>query len=137
MGTFRSLQQYRECWKKRAKELRKQGANTSLEAAQMLVAQARSMAPIKTGATMAGINYRKKGKGYVVESTVPSEFKQNMWANQTAPFRSNKRMGVYGEANHNYTGTPRFFHLATLRVQKMFLKLARNNVRKALRVNVG
>ncbi len=43
---------------------------------------------------------------------------------------------TYGDGSHMITGTPRFFHIATLRAWKNFKNLARINTRKALRTGI-
>lgn len=141
--------------------MRKQAVKSASEAADYMVVQAKGMAPRKSGETIRGIRKRPRKKGYVVESTVPGRFKQNLFANQTAPFRTiNYPKGawigpsksytgrwnmiaapgtkaVYGQSpNWNWTGTPRFFHLATLRTRSKFLQITRRNTLKALRVSL-
>lgn len=160
MGTY-TPDQYQQEWRRRAVELKRQGLKTTQQVAQFLIRSAKGMAPKKTGATRAGLRVRPKKDGHIAESYVPGEFKQNMFANQTAPYRTvdyprgawlppNKSYtgkwlmiappgtkAVYGQSpNWKWTGTPRFFHLATVRASQYNSKIARRNTQKALRVNI-
>ena len=150
MATF-TMNQYQKVWRKRAIQIKKNGIKSAFQAARYMVAQAKSRAPKKTGETMEGI-YKKKSKdGYTVISDVNTEFKQNMWANQTAPFRTlfwkhgNRKFkikpgtkGLYGVSptHFKWTGHPRFFHFATLATREMYPKIARKNNLEALKVTV-
>ena len=153
-----TLEQYRAVLGKRMKALRDAGIKSSMQAASYMVIQAKRLAPRYTGATIAGIIKRKHGKGYMVISSVPGSFKQNLFANQTAPYRTihypkgawippskswNGKWTMiappgtvarYGESpNWNWTAKPRFFHFAALRTRPYFRDIARKNTRKALR----
>ena len=155
MATFRSIPQYKAYNKKRAKRLSKAGIKTSSQAASYMQARAIQFAPHHTGETIMGITKKSKGKQYIVESKVKPKgkqgFRQNLWANQTAPFRTplwkhgNRKYGIkagtrglYGvsPSHFTWTGKPRFFHWATVDTQVRFRKLGRKNTRKALRVTV-
>ena len=148
MATFRSVKEYQAVMAKRAKRLRKESIKTASKTASLMQAEAIRLAPRKTGETIRGITKKKKKEAnYIVMSDVTpkgqSRFKQNLWANQTAPHRSVRmwwgggRKVIYGDGSHRTTGTPRFFHFATLRTKPKFSKLARKNIRNALRVKVG
>jgi hypothetical protein len=98
------------------------------------------MSPNKSGALRRGILREKIESGqYQVSSSVPGPFPYQMWINQTAPFRSVKvvwngrKPTVYGDGSHVNTGTPRFWHFATLRTREMFAKLGLKNTRKVFR----
>lgn len=151
MGVY-TPDQYQLLWRQRAKSLRQQGIKTTRQVADYLIMNAKGMAPEKTGKTREGLRVKPRAKGHVAESWVPGKFKQNMWANQTAPFRTlhwkkgNKRFGikpgtkgVYGLSpkHFRWTGQPQFFHLATLRAKRYNPKIARRNTNKALRVSVA
>lgn len=144
MATVRSVKEYQRLMKKRSNMLRKQNIKTASKTATFMQATAIKLAPRYTGQTIRGIKKKKTGKGanYAVESFVPGTFKQNLWANQTAPFRTirpfwnQRRPTVYGDGTHFSSGTPRFFHFATLRARKKFQKLGRQNTRKALKVSL-
>lgn len=136
------MKQYRATWRARVKQLKKDKVKSEAKAAKLMVAQSKSMAPRKTGATLKGIKARKKKESFDVESWVAGQFKQNMWTNQTAPFRSpnmnwNERQPtVYGDGSHRTTGTPRWFHFAILRTRKEFPRFMRKNTLKTLRLKM-
>lgn len=156
MGTY-ELKEYWRVMQSRKNNLRKVSIRTPIQAALNLRDLAISLAPFKTGETIAGIRVIDEGEGKVsVISDVPGSFKQNMFANQTAPFRT-LRFGknskqpyfatpqnvVYGREAVSpsgkpirWTGTPRFFHIATLRVWGRYRKLMRMNTRQALKVSL-
>lgn len=143
MATY-TMDSYQKVWAQRAKAIKRNANKSAFQAARYMMAQAQSMTPRKTGATRAGIRKRKSGNAkYMVTSTVPGPFKQNMWANQTAPFRTihpwwnNGKPTVYGDGSHRITGKPRFFHFATLRTKEKFPKITRANNLKALQVTIG
>ena len=151
MATFRSVEQYRRVMQVRAKAIKRGAMKASSNAATFMQTNAIKMAPVHTGTTVRSIKKVKKGKNYVVESWVPGKFKQNLWANRKAPFRTinwtkgNSRFGIkagtrglYGVSppHFHWTGTPRFFDLAALRTRAKFRELGRKNRRKALRVTV-
>jgi hypothetical protein len=129
-------------WRQRAKELKRQGIKTTRDVADYLIRSAKGMAPRKTGATRQGLRVKPRAKGHVAESWVPGRFKQNLWANQTAPFRTihpwwnQGKATRYGDGSHKTTGQPQFFHLATLRARTYNSKIARQNTQKALRVSI-
>jgi hypothetical protein len=159
MATY-TVSQFSKVLNKRRRELRKSGTTTCAKASKFMQDLAKHLAPKDSGETVRGIIRRKKGKGYEVTSWVPGTFKQNLWANQTAPFRTLRfpKGGwippgksytgryvkianpgdaiVYGQdPRFNWTGTPRFFHIATIRSREAFRKLAIKNTKKALRVS--
>lgn len=133
-------------WMKRIKELKKAGIRTSQEAANLTKAIAKRLAPKKTGETIRGIKVRKRKKDYIVESWVRPKgrtgFRQNFWTNQTAPHRRPKmywnkgKQTLYGDGSHRTTGTPRWFHFATLRAREKFPKIAQARTRAALRARI-
>lgn len=153
MGTY-TLQGYRKELSNKIKRLRKSGDKSSFTASKYMVAQAKRLAPRKTGQTISGIRKRKRKSGqWTVESWVPGTFKQNMFANQTAPYRTLNyseqsiqpfyaipQKVVYGKGaispsgnQIRWTGTPRFFHFAWLRTRDYFRKVTNVNTKKALR----
>jgi hypothetical protein len=160
MGTY-TVKQYQKVWRAKARAIEKAGIKSVKDAATFMVYTARGMAPKKSGATLRGIVARPMGTyKTAVRSYVNSTFKQNLWANQTAPFRtihpwwnhgtSIRIAGtkgivtsvagaptVYGDGSHKVTGKPRFFHFATLDTRDNYLKIARKNTQKALRVGLG
>ena len=142
MATY-TISQYQRVWRKRASAIRKSGERTSNDAAMFMKATATGMAPSKTGKLRRGITKRKQKEGsYIVSSVVPGDFPYNLWVNQMAPFRTIKSVWngrqptVYGDGSHRITGTPRFWHFATLRTRNMFPKLAKKNFDNALRLSV-
>ena len=146
MTTYRTVEEAQAAYRAKGRELRKTCPKTSLQAAVYMIAQAQALAPRHTGETQSGIRKRKVGQNYIVESRVNPKgktgFMQNFWANQTAPYRTiHPRWArpkgspvVYGDGSHHISGTPRFFHLATLRTRAKYVQLARANTQKALRV---
>lgn len=146
MPKFNSIASYKAYNQKRAKALHKAGIKSSSQAASFMKATAKRLAPHYTGETIRGITSKREKDYHIVTSKVSPKgitgFMQNMWANQTAPFRSVRmRWGkgkkvIYGDGTHHTSGTPRFFHIATLRTGKEFSKIARKNVKSALRVQI-
>jgi len=148
MATY-NLDQYQKVWRMRAKKL-KQAANKSVfRAAMFMESTAKGMSPKKSGDLREGIHREKiKSNVYEVSSSVPGDFPYQFWVNQTAPFRTlhfpkggwNNKSGdwiryfkpgtvaVYGDGSHRITGTPRFWHLATLRTSKLFVDIAKKNI---------
>jgi len=136
-----------------SKVLRKSGIKTQREAADRVVINAIRLAPKHTGATIRGIRSRKTKNGYIAESTVPGKFKQNIFANQRAPYRTlnfGVRGGsyyygptqtvIYGGSAFNrdgepilWTGTPRFFDRAVQLVQKKYPRILARNTKTALK----
>lgn len=143
MATY-TIDQYQRKMRGMAKQLQKAAKKSARDAAQFMANTARGMAPIKSGELRQGIVAKPiKDAEYEVSSTVPKDFPYNLWINQTAPYRTihpwwNARQStVYGDGSHINTGTPRFWHLATLRTYNLFGKIARKNIQKALRVTIG
>ncbi len=142
MANFNSLDSYRANIAARLIALKQGGMISSMASAEFLKLNAKRLAPKKSGQTIRGIRKRRRKTGYIVESTVNGSFKQNMWANQSAPFRRPRmrwnmdRPTLYGDGSHMTTGTPRFFHFATLRSRKVLLNTTRKNTLKALRLKV-
>lgn len=143
MATY-TPDQYQKVWRSRATRLRKSGNNTARDAAMYMEASAKGMAPIKSGDLRAGITSKKLKSGqYEVSSKVPGNFPYNFWINQTAPFRTiravwnNSSPTVYGDGSHINTGTPRFWHFATIRTRDMFKRLAVKNTRKVFKTTIG
>lgn len=154
MATYRNLNEFQRGMAKKAKELRKNDIRTPSQAATFLQATAIKLAPLgranprfprySPGETIRGIKKNRIGKGrYQVVSRVSAKgkgFRQNLWANQTAPHRTihprwAKGKGtVYGDGSHIITGMPRFWHFATIRANAKYNKLVRMNTKKALRV---
>lgn len=155
-------QEFRAIMKAKADAVKQSGKKSSLEAAKFMTFTAKRYAPHSTGDTINGIRYRAKGKGYEVTSSVVGHkgFKQNLFANQTAPFRTIRytrwnpvyaypQTVVYGQHAMSRSGKPikwtarprgqyqgRFWHWATLDTQTYFGKVARANLKDALRVRV-
>ncbi len=139
-------------WSSRMKRLATSGRNDSLLGAKLMQRLAKRLAPRgKTGATVRGIRRRKVKDGWSVESWVSGSFKQNLWANQTSPFRTLRfskpnrffavpQTVVYGRSAKSaggrsivWTGTPRFWHFSSLRMKKVYRRLSVRNTRKSLR----
>ena len=152
MATFVSIPAYRKELQRKIKELKKDQTRSPAKAASYMVLQAKRRAPRYSGQTIQGIRRKKSGKSYTVESWVPGTFKQNLWANQTSPFRTlhyrkgNFRFGIkkgtraiYGKtpSHFNWSGTPRFFHIATNMTRRKFGEIARKNTQKSLRGGIS
>lgn len=142
MATY-TLDQYQRVWRKRAVELRKAAKKSSRDAASFMVATAKGMSPLKTGALRTGIISKPiKDAEYEVSSSVAKEFPYNLWVNQTAPFRTinavwnGRNPTVYGDGTHRITGTPRFWHFATLRTYALFSRITRKNIQNVLKVRI-
>ena len=142
MATY-TPDQYQKKMRNIAKNLRKVAKKSSNAASQFMVATARSMAPAKTGNLRRGIIAKPiKGAEFQVTSSVPKAFPYHFWVNQTAPFRTipmwwNRYQATrYGDGTHTITGTPRYWHFATLRTVNLFGRLTRKNVQKILKVRV-
>jgi hypothetical protein len=143
MGTYRSIEDYRQSLIKRMKMLNKETNNISLKTSNFMIRRSRKFAPIHSGETIRGIRRRKNKTGYQVESKVEAKgktgFRQNLWANQTKPFRkphmvwNNGQPTLYGQG-HRLTGKPRFFHFATLDTRVKFNKIGRKSTLKILKV---
>jgi len=146
MVVVRNVKQYQKLMSKRADALRRAGIKTGSAAATFMQSTAIKLAPSSSGETVRGIRKTRRGRKYFVTSKVIPKgrrrFMQNMWANRTVPHRSvlvrwgAGRKVVYGDGSHNTTGTPRFFHFATLRSRKKFRDLGRRNTRAAMRVTI-
>ncbi len=135
--------QYQKRMRNLAKNLRKAAKKSTNAAAQFMVATARSMAPAKTGNLRRGIIAKPiKGAEFQVSSSVPKGFPYHFWVNQTAPLRTihpwwNRYAStVYGDGSHNITGTPRYWHFATLRTVNLYPRITRKNIQKLLQVRV-
>lgn len=161
MGTY-TVDQYQRKWRMVAKQLKKAAEKSTRDAALFMRNTARGMAPIGVGKLRQGINANPKtNQEWEVSSIVPGNFPYNMWVNQQAPYRtlhfkqkggwippSRSKTGgwvrafppntnvLYGDGSHINTGSPRFWHLATIRTVDVFGKLARKNVQKALQVRL-
>lgn len=142
MGTFTNIKQYRAVWRSRIKKMNKEGIKSAREGAQLVQLRARSKAPKKTGATIAGIRTRKRSNYYEVESYVSGRFKQNLWANRTPPFRSPRmwwnrdQPTVYGSGPARWTGVPMFWDVSIIESRKDFLESVRRGAIKALSITV-
>ena len=116
-----------------------------------MIATAKGMVPKKTGETFSGIKKKKRKEGYEVASKVRRKgktgFMQNFWSNRQAPHRTPRvfwnrdangklQKTLYGDGSHRITGTPRWFHFATLRTRKEFLRITRKRLITALKVKV-
>ena len=158
MPTFRSIQEYRQTINNRIKKLNKQNITTSKQAAKLMVQYAKKFAPRSSGQTISGIRKRKRKGSWVVESKVPGNFKQNLFANMKVPFRTlnfgakgggrayapNQKVR-YGQPAKSRSGKQirwtahgaakkiGFFNLAALRTRPKFRKFAVDNTRKILR----
>jgi len=146
MVIVRSVKQYQRLMSKRVDALRRTSLKTGSQTASFMQATAIKLAPSSSGETVRGIRKTRRGKKYFVTSKVSPKgnrrFRQNMWTNLTFPHRSVRvRWGkgrpiVYGDGSHSISGTPRWFHFATLRTRKRFQSLGRKNTREALRVTI-
>ncbi len=142
MGTF-TIDQYQRKMRNLAKNIRKAAKKSTNAAAQFMVATARGLAPAKTGDLRRGIQAKLiKGAEFQVTSTVSQGFPHHLWINQNAPFRTihpwwnRYQSTVYGDGTHNITGSPRYWHFATLRTVSLFGRLSRKNIQKVLKVRV-
>ena len=135
-----NLTEFRSQLKTKIRALNKSKIRTSKQAANLVVLHAKRLAPRHSGATINGIISKKISRfGYRAISEVPGDFKQNLWANQKAPFKKPKmrwnkfQPTLYGQGPANYTGTPRFFDRAVQLVQKKYKKIAVRNTKSALK----
>lgn len=130
---------------------------TQEQASRLQVLQARRLAPHDSGETIRGIRRRRSGRAWKVSSTVSGSFKQNMFANQTAPYRTihfKARGGhkyyapnqtvIYGGSAHSRTGNqimwsarPRFWDKALILVMRRYPAMMRVNTKKQLSVRIG
>ena len=133
-----TLQAYRARLKKLNKDLKKAAASGPRQAAKFMQNEARRTAPVWSGETRRGIRIKplkttRGTKGWEVVSIVSGPYLQNLWTNRTAPYRQNKRMGVYGAGGHRrVSGTPRWFHFATIRARDRYVNVMRRKVKGAL-----
>ena len=142
MATF-TIDQYQKRMRNLAKNLRKAAKKSTNATAQFMVATARGLAPAKTGNLRRGIQAKPiKGAEWQVSSSVPKGFPYHFWVNQTAPLRTihpwwNRYQATrYGDGTHNITGSPRYWHFATLRTVNLFGRITRKNIQKVLKVRV-
>lgn len=130
MATFTSMQQYRTYISKVAKNMVFEANKIDLKTVKKMKKTAKSLAPVSSGKTKAGIKFRKTKSGYRLISTVSGSFKQNMFANRTNPYRTinikktnrfykGGQTVIYGGPAKSpsgkqirWTGKPGFFDLA-------------------------
>jgi len=140
MGEF-NFEKYRAKLLNVKRSLLRDGIKTPDQAAELLKTEAKRLAPRDSGDTINGIRKRRRQSTVTVESWVPGDFKQNLWTNGTSPHRrplmkwNKSNPTLYGDGSHEISGTPRWFHFATLRTRSYFKKIARKNTLKALRVS--
>jgi len=139
MATF-TLEQYRKVWNTRLRTLNKNFKTTPNAGAKILAANARRLAPRRTGALLQSIKQRKNT--VTVGGLRNQGFPYVMWIEQRAPYRSVRmrwnegKPTIYGDGSHVRTGTPRFFHFATLRARKKFPLMVRKAFRDSMKVTV-
>lgn len=125
-----------------SKAIQKSGIKTQNDAANLMMVNAKRLAPHDTGELIQGIQKRSTKNGVRVISTVPGSFKQNLWTNQKAPFRrprmywNDYEPTVYGDGTHQNTGTPRWFDRAAQIVQKKYPSFAVRNTKDALKTAI-
>lgn len=149
MGTYLGAAGLQRNMSAKANAIRRGIVKSSFQSAVFIKATAIKLAPRHSGETVMGINKKKIGPGrYRVTSKVAGNpltgFKQNLWANRSkqanfprAPFmRWAGKKVLYGVGVFDWTGTPRFFHFATLRGWDKFKSLSRQNTSEALAVVV-
>lgn len=143
MATY-TPDQFQRKMRNMAKQLRKAAKKSTNAAAQFMVATARGMAPRKTGNLRRGIRAKAiKGAEFQVSSRVEKDFPYHFWINQSAPLRTihpwwnRYQSTVYGDGTHSITGTPRYWHFATLRTLAVFGKITRKNIQKVLKARLG
>jgi len=151
MATYRT-KDFRKVWNARLRKLRKNGIKSGATASRYMKGQTTKEAPYHTGETLSGIRRFMKKNNWVVESKVVGRFKQNLFANQSAPFRTvhfNKKQPfysvpqtvVYGKQaisasgkSITWTGLPRWWHFSAVRTRDVYRDLIRKNNKQALRV---
>lgn len=117
MATVRSVRDYKNLFRKRFSSYKEEVGGLSAETARNIKKTAKRLAPMHTGKTKQGIRTRKKKKKWVVSSTVPGSFKQNLFANRSPPFRTlsfsrgnrfyrEKQTVVYGKGAVSPSGKP-------------------------------
>ena len=151
MTTFTSIRQYRTYLSKIRKNIVVEAMRVDRETAKNMKKSIKRNAPVKTGATRAGIRFRRIEKGYKVVSFVPGVFKQNMFANRTEPYRTltfktkNRfykvpQKVIYGKSAISrggkpiaWTGKPNFFDLGVRseipNYRNQLKKITRNTVK--------
>ena len=99
--------------------------------AKLLKSEIIKNAPKKTGALRKGVNFRKISKGYRVSSGVNKGFPYHFWINQR-PIRTirAKWLGYqpirYGGSGMRITGKPRYFDIATNKINQESAKILQN-----------
>lgn len=136
---IRNLNAFRERMRLRSKRMLNAKIKSLDEASSFMAVNAKRLAPNKSGETISGIRKIKRSNDrYSVESTVPGSFKQNLWANQRAPYRrpkmwwNRRQPTLYGDGSHRITGTPRFFDRAAQLTQKKIKGIFVRNTKSAL-----
>jgi len=142
MATY-TMDGYQKKMRMMASQLRRASRNSTTNAAMFMLRTAQGMAPFKTGDLRAGIKARHiKDSEWEVSSSVPKAFPYNLWVNQNAPYRTIKAVWnarqptVYGDGTHTVTGTPRYWHFATIRTVAIFGSIVRKNIGKMLKVRI-
>lgn len=142
MATY-TIDQYQRKMRNLAKNIRKAAKTSTNATAQFMVTTARGLAPAKTGALRRNIIAKSiKGAEFQVTSIVPKTFPYHFWINQTAPMRTihpwwnRYQPTAYGDGTHTITGSPRYWHFATLRTIKLFGRITRKNIQKTLKVRL-
>jgi hypothetical protein len=143
-----NLAEYRKKKSADIANLRKGKINTHRKAAQLMMLEAKRMAPKRSGALIAGIRARYYANSSRVTSTVPKDFPYNLWVNETPPFTKIKLIwrylprGVVPGTPMAYrempgrTGVPGYFDLAAELVAKRYKSIALESVRGALKARI-
>lgn len=126
--------------------LESQKSMTLYRAANYIAAQAKILAPIKSGKLATSIKVRKLKNGYNISVGAQSEygFKYPKWVNASSGYELvfNRYAGMkipYGDPslNWNWTGTRGFFTKAVIRGKEQFKDMVAKDFAKALGTKVG
>lgn len=135
----RDAEQYRRYILSLPKKLRGGLLRGQRRAANLVITNAKKLAPVRTGETIRNFRAVKlKNRGYSVQNRVQGPFKQNLWANQSSPFKApamrwnNGQPTKYGSGPANYTGTPRFFDRAVNQIRKRYGDIIRRSTERSL-----
>ena len=152
MATF-TPDQYQRVWKNRIRSLRRVAKNSSEDAGRLMVASAKSMAPMgrphpkfpkyTPGNLRKGIRWTRTKKGEVqVVSRVPGKFKYQFWVDNREPHETvkmvwNGRSATrYGDGSHHTTGMPGYWTKSTAKTRAFLLRSVKKNTKKSLRLGV-
>ena len=138
-----NIETLRKNYTTRIKKLRRAGIRSQKKAAQLMVLEAKKLAPKRTGGIIRGLQAFHRVKYSKVISRVFKSFPYNLWVNETTPYKrirlipkfrpkGMKKRVRFFYSEVNVTGTPGYFTIATMKVAKVFPKIVLQNTRMAL-----